>query len=463
MARCEAVRTDRSSGASEAGTWRCRRTRSRRRLLSAPMRRRAPTAALPALASVLALGVLAGLLGASSELHTLPRRARSSRARPARPARPLGRGAGHDLAERRAQARRREPGRDAVLALAGGPGQAALPLAEFIAEAIAPALTTRDLIVFDQRGTGASDPLELPRVRRPAAWKAPPRHVGRSSNSARCRSDPPAAPTRAGIGRRHRGAPPGAYGYEKLVLYGTSYGTKVALEYAERYPQNVEALVLDSVVPLDGPEPFAHPDLPGDPAGARTSCAPRRVRGHHPQPGGRPRHVDRAASRPAAAAARCTTAPATATRDARRARAVENSSRAISSGAARAAAGGRALGAAPRPGSAAAPAPARRRASSRPLPADGDPEAEPKRTRGRRQSAVRATSCEEAVPLAAHGAGADPARGSARRPPARSPAGDFYPFDATTASPTAGHRLRAAGPTPRRRLRRPGRCLTCRR
>ena len=48
-----------------------------------------------------------------------------------------------------------------------------------------------------------------------------------------------------------------ASGYEKLVLYGTSYGTKVALQYAGRYPQHVESLVLDSVVPADGPEPFA--------------------------------------------------------------------------------------------------------------------------------------------------------------------------------------------------------------
>ena len=50
-----------------------------------------------------------------------------------------------------------------------------------------------------------------------------------------------------------------AAGYEKLVLYGTSYGTKVAEEYAERYPQHVEALVLDSVVPPNGPEPLAIP------------------------------------------------------------------------------------------------------------------------------------------------------------------------------------------------------------
>ena len=48
-----------------------------------------------------------------------------------------------------------------------------------------------------------------------------------------------------------------ALGYEKLVLYGTSYGTKVALKYAERYPEHVEAMVLDSVVPPEGPEPFA--------------------------------------------------------------------------------------------------------------------------------------------------------------------------------------------------------------
>ena len=50
-------------------------------------------------------------------------------------------------------------GKAAVLALAGGPGQAALPLGEFIAKAIAPALGARDLLLFDQRGTGASDPL----------------------------------------------------------------------------------------------------------------------------------------------------------------------------------------------------------------------------------------------------------------------------------------------------------------
>ena len=92
-----------------------------------------------------------------------------------------------------------------------------------------------------------------------------------------------------------------AAGYEKLVLYGTSYGTKVALEYAERYPQHVEALVLDSVVPADGPEPFALPTFQAIAPVLDELCCERRLRRHHRQPARRPR----AAGRAAAHATRC--------------------------------------------------------------------------------------------------------------------------------------------------------------
>jgi pimeloyl-ACP methyl ester carboxylesterase len=146
------------------------------------------------------------------------------------------------------------PSRDAVVALAGGPGQAALPLAEFIAQAIAPALGSRDLLVFDQRGTGASDPLSCPAFE---VFSPEPA----SELFERCASQ--IGPARGAFTTQESvqdiEALRQAGGYEKLVLYGTSYGTKVALEYAERYPQNVEALVLDSVVPVEGPEPFAIP------------------------------------------------------------------------------------------------------------------------------------------------------------------------------------------------------------
>jgi len=146
----------------------------------------------------------------------------------------------------------------AVLALAGGPGQAADPLGEELAKSIAPALATRDLLVFDQRGTGRSAPLNCPIFSNEAALeKATESTLGSLVELCALQIGPArgAFTTQESVedieAIRH------ASGYRKLVLYGTSYGTKVALQYAERYPQHVEALVLDSVVPSNGPEPYS--------------------------------------------------------------------------------------------------------------------------------------------------------------------------------------------------------------
>src|SRR5215207_4786137 len=43
-----------------------------------------------------------------------------------------------------------------VMAIAGGPGQAAVPLLDAFSSALRPLLRTRELILFDQRGTGGS-------------------------------------------------------------------------------------------------------------------------------------------------------------------------------------------------------------------------------------------------------------------------------------------------------------------
>jgi len=53
--------------------------------------------------------------------------------------------------------------REAVIALAGGPGQAAIPFAEDSAHQLGSIVATRDLIVFDQRGIGLSHPLSCHR------------------------------------------------------------------------------------------------------------------------------------------------------------------------------------------------------------------------------------------------------------------------------------------------------------
>jgi pimeloyl-ACP methyl ester carboxylesterase len=144
------------------------------------------------------------------------------------------------------------PSRTAVVGLAGGPGQAADPLAAAMAQEVVPALATRDLIVFDQRGTGASGPLACSALEGDEVFGT----IGQAFE--RCAQQ--IGPARGSYTTQESVADiealRQAMGYEKLVLYGTSYGTKVALEYAERYPQNVEALVLDSVVAPERDDPF---------------------------------------------------------------------------------------------------------------------------------------------------------------------------------------------------------------
>lgn len=149
------------------------------------------------------------------------------------------------------------PSSSAVVALAGGPGQPALPLAPYFAQAMAPALRTRDLLVFDQRGTGESDPLRCP-VLSPGGdagirtLGGLVRRCGEQIGAARTGYS--TAESVADIEAIRQAA-----GYEKLVLYGTSYGTKVALQYAATYPSHVEALVLDSTLPPEGEQPFNLP------------------------------------------------------------------------------------------------------------------------------------------------------------------------------------------------------------
>lgn len=145
------------------------------------------------------------------------------------------------------------PSQSAVVALAGGPGQAAIPLASDTASAIAPALGGRDLVMFDQRGTGASGALACRALEGEGGLAT----IGQAFE--RC-----ALQIGAGRGSYTTIESVGdiealrqALGYQKLVLFGVSYGTKVALRYAERYPQNVESLLLDSVVPPEKNDPFA--------------------------------------------------------------------------------------------------------------------------------------------------------------------------------------------------------------
>ena len=148
------------------------------------------------------------------------------------------------------------PSNEAIIALAGGPGQAALPLAGFLAKALSPGLHTRDLVMFDQRGTGESGPLSCPALDS-AGGAVGISSVGKLFERCALQLGPARGQYTTQTSVEDIEAVRVAMGYEKLVLYGVSYGTKVALEYAARYPQNVSQLIMDSVEPTEGPDPFA--------------------------------------------------------------------------------------------------------------------------------------------------------------------------------------------------------------
>jgi pimeloyl-ACP methyl ester carboxylesterase len=138
--------------------------------------------------------------------------------------------------------------RVAVIALAGGPGQAADPFASDFAQELGPIIARRDLIVFDQRGTGSSHPLSC------HAFEQHGNSLGKAITSCADQLGPERAFYTTAQSVDDIEAIREAGGYEKLVLYGTSYGTKVAERYAQEYPQYVQALVLDSVVQPNGPD-----------------------------------------------------------------------------------------------------------------------------------------------------------------------------------------------------------------
>ncbi len=165
------------------------------------------------------------------------------------------------------------PASTAVVALAGGPGQAALPIASAFAKDLAPLLGAADLLVFDQRGTGKSNPLRC------AALDSPSTSLSRALTRCAEQLGPARAFFTTAQSVEDIEALRVAGGYAKLVIYGVSYGTKVALAYAAAHPATTQALILDSVVLPEGPSALrtstlaAVPRVLGSELCAGSECA----------------------------------------------------------------------------------------------------------------------------------------------------------------------------------------------
>lgn len=163
--------------------------------------------------------------------------------------------------------------RGVIIPLAGGPGQAVSSVRKEIGEAIRTAAAGRDIVFFDQRGTGKSGFLRCPVASRSAAdsdvaIRACADEIGPGRSfytTAQSVLDIEAVRVLEGV--------------DRVTLYGVSYGTRVALEYARRFPQNVEALILDSVVPPDGSDPFNRSSFAAVKPALKAICARGACRG----------------------------------------------------------------------------------------------------------------------------------------------------------------------------------------
>jgi pimeloyl-ACP methyl ester carboxylesterase len=166
---------------------------------------------------------------------------------------------------RAARIRDRRATRPPLIALTGGPGQGGVAFAETY-YFILPSLG-RDLVVLDQRGTGASGLLRCTTFERRVATTlaSPAGACGRSLGARRPFYTSADSADDLEALRVALGAP-------RIALYGVSYGTRVALEYARRYPQRIERLILDSPVGIDGPDPLVRDTLAAIPRVVRNLC-----------------------------------------------------------------------------------------------------------------------------------------------------------------------------------------------
>ena len=163
--------------------------------------------------------------------------------------------------------------RGAVFLIAGGPGQGSARTFDFsstntilLFQFLFPGYT---LVAYDDRGTGDSGLLNCP------ALQTATTPDGEDLLASACASS-------IGAGAQFYGtadhvedldAVRNALGFDKIALYGVSYGTKLALAYASAHPTHVERMVLDSVLPPSLPDPYSANVASAMPATLSAFCA----------------------------------------------------------------------------------------------------------------------------------------------------------------------------------------------
>jgi pimeloyl-ACP methyl ester carboxylesterase len=151
---------------------------------------------------------------------------------------------------------------DPVILLAGGPGEKVMANALGLAQVLAPIHPNRDLIIFDQRGVGLSEPaLECPEFLQAlldnldepdpdvssqtvfdAVMECRDRLVSEGHNLSVYNTTQNAADVNALVA---------ALGYDEVNIYGGSYGSLLAQAVVRDYPEGIRSVAMNSVLPLE--------------------------------------------------------------------------------------------------------------------------------------------------------------------------------------------------------------------
>lgn len=153
------------------------------------------------------------------------------------------------------------PRAEAVFLFSGGPGAASTEMVGFANGPLAPIREIRDIVLVDQRGSGGSNPLMCPAALKQYPARAfgtlfPPVAIKECQGNLPAHADLTRYTTDYAIGDIELIRQ--ALGYPKLIMYGGSFGTRIAQAYARRYPDRAMALILDGVVPFDFSLPLSY-------------------------------------------------------------------------------------------------------------------------------------------------------------------------------------------------------------
>jgi len=145
------------------------------------------------------------------------------------------------------------PEKDPLFFIAGGPGQSAVVVAESVHSIFNDIRKNRDIVFIDQRGTGKSHPFEC-EFETEASKQLPENEQEAFAKQAlaTCIDNVKdhAAYYTTNYAVADVDAVRAALGYEKINLWGGSYGSRVVLEYMRRFPVHTRASVLDGVAPV---------------------------------------------------------------------------------------------------------------------------------------------------------------------------------------------------------------------